>query len=102
MKRPIEKYGWEYTGISLRSECFEKLGHEIRVDHEGNLIMLHEEAGFDFEVLQAIYETALEIKRRIKYDNAYRYTKQEAIKLRDKLNEERKGKQYLWVISEVK
>lgn len=66
MKRPIENFGWEYTGAcslaTLRSECFERLGHEIRIDHEGNMMMLNEEPGFDFEELQAIYETAKQIK----------------------------------------
>ena len=65
MKRPIEKYGWKHTGTipTIKSECFENsLGHEIRIDDKGEILFLNEEAGFDFEVLQAIYETAKQIK----------------------------------------
>lgn len=67
MQRPIEKLGWKYTGAYNSDdgleECFEtSLGHEVRIDNEGNVLFLSEEAGFDFEVLQAIYETAKQIK----------------------------------------
>ena len=67
MQRPIEKYGWKYTGTlslaTLKSKCFENsLGHELRIGHEGNIIFLNQEVGFNFEELQAIYETAKQIK----------------------------------------
>lgn len=67
----IEKLGWEHTGTySSDNElevCFETLlGHEIRIDNEGNILFLSEEPGFDFEVLQAIYETAKQIRKENK------------------------------------
>ena len=67
MQRPIEKCGWEFTGTyslaTLRRECFKRHGHEIRIDHEGNIMMLNKEPGFDFEELQAIYKTARQIRK---------------------------------------
>lgn len=67
MQRPIEKYGWKYTGTYNSDdgleECFETiLGYEVRINNEGNILFLSEEVGFGFELLQAIYETAKQIK----------------------------------------
>lgn len=44
---------------------------------------------------------ACELCTTYKKANAKRYTKEEAIKVRDELNKERVGREYLWVISKV-
>ncbi len=63
MKYPIEKFGWKYTGKCDTDECFEtSLGHELRIDKDGNILFLSEEVGFDFEELEAMYKTALIVR----------------------------------------
>lgn len=71
MKRPIEKFGWKHTVIyssdNKLEECFEtSLGHELRINDKGHIMFLNEEPGFDFEELQAIYETAKQIREENK------------------------------------
>ena len=68
MKRPIEKYGWEYQynrkpTKKVTEYYFENsLGHTIMINTNGDILFLNEEVGFNFEALYAIYETAKQIK----------------------------------------
>lgn len=67
MKRPIEKYGWEYNGSNktLETEVFKRSAHVMNIYKDGSIHINNSNLSFnvfEFEELQAIYETAKQIK----------------------------------------
>ncbi|MBR1844250.1 MAG: hypothetical protein IJ790_00800 [Lachnospiraceae bacterium] len=64
---PIEKYGWKYSGIDEMLDCvrFAKSVYKLSIFKDGGIYIGLSHltfCSFDFEELEAIYETAKQIK----------------------------------------
>ena len=71
MKRPIEKFGWEYSGTNneLETEVFKRSVNVMNIYKDGSIHISNSNLSFnifEFEELQAIYETAKQIKEEDK------------------------------------
>ena len=70
--RPIEKYGWKYYGTNneLETEVFKRDVYTMNIYKDGSIHISNSNLKFNiftFEELQAIYETAKEIKLKAEY-----------------------------------
>lgn len=68
MQRPIEKYGWGYSGINneLETEVFKRSVYVMNIYKDGSVNINNSNLKFnmfEFEELQAIYKTAEQIRK---------------------------------------